>query len=233
MRQQLRRWPWVNNPIGQKLSHTFFGPNGKQTVMFTIIGVIKDFNFQSLRDKITPLTIQSTESPESFTQYVYARLNTSEYPAVIKQVEPIWKEMTGLTRQANEPAEMPIKFEFLEDNLMGSYEAEQRAGTLFSVFSTLAIVIACVGLFGLAAYTANLRTKEIGIRKVMGASVSSVILLLTKEFTKLILIAFVLAVPISWYIMNNWLNGFAFRTNIGVGTFLFAGAYHWASRAYG
>jgi putative ABC transport system permease protein len=197
---------------------------GNQTVFFTVIGVIKDFNFQSLRDKITPLTIQSTESPGAFRQYVYARLNTTEYPAILKQVEPIWKEMISVTRQANEPAEMPLKYEFLEDNLMAAYEAEQRAGTLFGVFSSLAIVIACVGLFGLAAYTANLRTKEIGIRKVMGASVSSVILLLTKEFTKLIMIAFVLAVPISWYIMNNWLDGFAFRTNIGPGTFLFAGA---------
>ena len=212
------------DPIGKKLSHVVRGQQGNQTVMFTIIGVIKDFNFQSLRDKITPLTIQSTESPGSFSQYVYIRLNSSEYPSIIKQVESIWKEMISLSRQANEPAEMPLKYQFLEDNLMAAYEAEQRAGTLFRVFSSLAIIIACVGLFGLAAYTANLRTKEIGIRKVMGASVSSVILLLTKEFTKLILIAFVLAVPLSWYIMNNWLDGFAFRTSIGVSTFLFAGA---------
>jgi putative ABC transport system permease protein len=212
------------NPIGQRLSHIVQRPEGNQTVAFTIIGVIKDFNFQSLRDKITPLTIQSTESPEAFRQYVYVRLNTAQYPEVLRQAEVIWKEMIGMSRRANEPAEIPMKYEFLEDNLMASYEAEERAGTLFGVFSTLAIAIACVGLFGLAAYTANLRTKEIGIRKVMGASVSSVILLLTKEFTKLILIAFVIAVPISWYIMNTWLDGFAFRTNIGVGTFLFAGA---------
>jgi putative ABC transport system permease protein len=212
------------NPIGQKLSQVIRGQEGNQTVVFTVIGVIKDFNFQSLRDKITPLTIQSTESPGAFSQYVYARLSTTQYPEVIKQIEPIWREIIALTRQANDPAEMPFKYQFLEDNLAAAYEAEQRAGTLFGVFSTLAIAIACVGLFGLAAYTANLRTKEIGIRKVMGASVSSVIFLLTREFTKLILIAFVLAVPISWYIMNNWLNGFAFRTNIGPGTFLFAGA---------
>jgi putative ABC transport system permease protein len=212
------------DPIGQKLSHVIRTQQGNQTVVFTIIGVIKDFNFQSLRDKITPLTIQSNESPNTFTQYIYARLNTTEYHEVIKQVETKWKEMISLTRRPGEPAEFPLRYQFLEDNLVAAYEAEQRAGTLFGVFSTLAIVIACVGLFGLAAYTANLRTKEIGIRKVMGASISSVILLLTKEFTKLILVAFVLAVPISWYIMNNWLDGFAFRTNIGVTTFFFAGA---------
>lgn len=211
------------DPVGQKLSHVLDGPQGSRTVVFTIIGVIKDFNFQSLRDKITPLTIQSNESPGTFTQYVYARLNSTEYPAIIKQVESKWKELISLTRQPGEPAEFPLRYQFLEDNLIAAYEAEQRAGTLFGVFSTLAIAIACVGLFGLAAYTANLRTKEIGIRKVMGASVSSVILLLTREFTKLILIAFVLAVPLSWYIMNNWLDGFAFRTNIGVTTFVFAG----------
>jgi putative ABC transport system permease protein len=213
-----------DDPIGQKLSHIIRTQQGNQTVVFTIIGVIKDFNFQSLRDKITPLTIQSNESPGTFTQYVYARLNSNEYPAILKEVESKWKEMISLTRRPGEPTEFPLRYQFLEDNLINAYEAEQRAGTLFGVFSSLAIAIACVGLFGLAAYTANLRTKEIGIRKVMGASVTSVILLLTREFTKLILIAFVLAVPLSWYIMNNWLDGFAFRTNIGPGTFLFAGA---------
>jgi putative ABC transport system permease protein len=106
---------------------------------------------------------------------------------------------------------------------MANYEAEQRAGTLFNVFSTIAIVIACVGLFGLAAYTASLRTKEIGVRKVMGASVSSVIILLTRDFTKLILLAFVFAVPLGWVIMDNWLGGFAYRTTLGIGTFLLAG----------
>jgi putative ABC transport system permease protein len=212
------------DPIGQKLSHVLRTEQGNQTVVYTIIGVIKDFNFQSLRDKITPLTIQSNESPQAFTQYVYARLNSTEYPAILKQVEAKWQEQVSITRQPGEPAEMPFKYQFLEDNLIAAYEAEQRAGTLFKVFSTLAIAIACVGLFGLAAYTANLRTKEIGIRKVMGASISSVILLLTKEFTKLIIIAFLLAAPVSYLMMDEWLSGFAFRTNLGLGTFAIAGA---------
>jgi len=218
-----------NDPVGKKLMHRIDGRNGQpeRTVVFTIIGVIKDFNFQSLRDKITPLTIASTESPLGFQQYVYMRLSTDNYKSVIDQTEARWKDLINLTRQPGEPAELPFKYQFLEDNLVAAYEAEQRAGTLFSVFSSLAIAIACVGLFGLAAYTANLRTKEIGIRKVMGASISSVILLLTKEFTKLILIAFVLAVPLSWYIMDNWLNGFAFRTSLGVGTFLIPDHWLW------
>src|SRR4030095_15668210 len=93
----------------------------------------------------------------------------------------------------------------------------------FAIFSTLAIIIACVGLFGLSAYTASLRTKEIGVRKAMGASVESIVLLLSKEFTRLILVAFVLSVPIAWYIMNQWLSGFAYRIDIGINVFLIAG----------
>jgi putative ABC transport system permease protein len=94
---------------------------------------------------------------------------------------------------------------------------------VFALFSGLAIIISCIGLFGLAAYTANLRTKEIGVRKVMGASVTSVVVLLTKDFTKLILIAFILSVPLSYYVMDEWLQGFAYRINIDVGVFLVAG----------
>ncbi len=160
-----------------------------------MIGVVKDFNFQSLRDSITPLAIQSSEGV-GFTQYVYARVNTDNYQPIIETAEAKWNELIGLTRRPGSQLLLPLKYTFLEDNLSHAYEAEQRAGTMFSVFSSLAIAIACVGLFGLAAYTANLRTKEIGIRKVMGASISSVILLLTKEFTTLISIAFILAVSL-------------------------------------
>ncbi len=212
----------TGDPIGQKLSQVTQTPEGNVTRAFTVIGVVKDFNFQSLRDSITPLAIQSSEGV-GFTQYVYARVNTDNYQPIIETAEAKWNELIGLTRRPGEPTVLPLKYTFLEDNLAHAYEAEQRAGTLFSVFSSLAIAIACVGLFGLAAYTANLRTKEIGIRKVMGASISSVILLLTKEFTTLISIAFILAVPLSWYLMWNWLQGFAFRTSIGIDTFLIAG----------
>jgi putative ABC transport system permease protein len=212
-----------DDPVGQKLSHVVQDHNGNHTVFFTVVGVIKDFNFQSLRDKITPLTIQSVEFNQ-FNQYIYARLNTNDYQSILTQVETKWKDLISVTRRPNEASEMPFNYIFLEDNLAATYEAEQRSGTLFGIFSTLAIVIACVGLFGLAAYTANLRTKEIGIRKVMGASVGSVILLLTKQFTVLIIIAFVLAFPVSLFMMQKWLDGFAFRTTIGADTFLISGA---------
>jgi putative ABC transport system permease protein len=188
--------------------------NGNVTVEYTIIGVIKDFNFQSLRDVITPLTIQSSESFGGGGAYAYIKLGSDNFTSTVAQVEALWKKILP---------EVPFKYLFFDQNLMAQYENEKRAGQIFGVFSGLAIIIACVGLFGLAAYTASLRTKEIGVRKVLGATVGSVVFLLSREFTKLILIAFILAVPFAWYIMDNWLQGFAYRTELGPGVFLLAG----------
>jgi putative ABC transport system permease protein len=212
------------NPIGSKLTQVVRRPGGNVVITFTVVGVIKDFNFQSLRDEITPLTIQSTETFGRNTQYIFAKVTSDDMSSVIAAAKSKWDNIVSITRQPGEATEQPFNYTFLDANLMANYEAEQRAGTLFNVFSTIAIVIACVGLFGLAAYTANLRTKEIGVRKVMGASVMSVIMLLTKDFIRLILIAFVLAVPLGWFVMDNWLQGFAYRTQLGLGTFAIAGA---------
>ena len=200
----------LENPVGKKISQIQRG----MPVSYTIIGVIKDFNFQSLRDPITPLTIQSIESLAEGPAYAIARVRSNDVASVIAQVEAKWKALAP---------EQPFKFIFLDQALNAQYESEQQANRAFAIFSGLAIVIACVGLFGLAAYMANLRTKEIGVRKVMGASVTSVVVLLTKDFTKLILIAFVLSVPLSYYIMDQWLQGFAYRIDLGVGVFLIAG----------
>jgi putative ABC transport system permease protein len=204
----------LTDPVGKKLSQVQRRADGNVTVQYTIIGIIKDFNFQSLRDPITPLTIQSVESFGGGAGYAYARVKGENLTSAIHNIEAKWKQLAP---------EQPFKFQFLDENLNAQYESEKRAGQVFGVFSGLAIIIACVGLFGLAAYTANLRTKEIGVRKVMGASVRSVVFLLSKDFTKLILVAFVLAVPLSWYIMENWLEGFAYRIQMGVGVFLLAG----------
>jgi putative ABC transport system permease protein len=204
----------LKDAIGKKINQIQRGPNGNVTVSYTIIGVIKDFNFQSLRDPITPLTIQSIESLNGGPGYAVARIKSANLTSVIDHVEAKWKEFAP---------EEPFKFLFLDENLKAQYDSEKQASQVFGIFSALAIVIACVGLFGLAAYTANLRTKEIGVRKVMGASVSSVVVLLTKDFTKLILIAFVLSVPLSYYIMDQWLESFAYRIEIGISVFLIAG----------
>lgn len=205
----------LTDPIGKKLSQVQRTPNGNVTVQYTVIGVIKDFNFQSLRDQITPLTIQSNESFGGGAGYVYARIKGDELSSTVAAVEDKWKKIA--------PAQ-PFKFLFLDENLNTQYEAEQRAGKIFGVFSMLAIVIACVGLFGLAAYTTSLRTKEIGVRKVLGASVSNIVFLLSKDLVKLIMIAFVISIPFSWYIMNNWLSDFAYHIEIGISVFVIAGA---------
>lgn len=204
----------IKDPIGKKLKQIQRTPQGTVEVSYTIIGVIKDFNFQSLRDPITPLTIQSVESFGGGAAYVIARVKGENLMATIENIEAKWKALVP---------EQLFKFVFLDQNLMAQYETEKQAGKVFAIFSSLAIIIACVGLFGLSAYTASLRTKEIGVRKVMGASVGSIVLLLSKEFTKLILFAFVLSVPIAWFIMNQWLSGFAYRIKLGVGIFLVAG----------
>jgi putative ABC transport system permease protein len=205
----------LTDPIGKKLSQVQRTPNGNVTVQYTVIGVIKDFNFQSLRDQITPLTIQSVESFGGGAAYIYARIKGDELAATVAAVEDKWKQMV--------PGQ-PFKFLFLDENLNTQYDAEQRAGKIFGVFSMLAIVIACVGLFGLAAYTTSLRTKEIGVRKVLGASVSNIVFLLSKDLVKLILVAFLIAIPFSWYIMDNWLSDFAYHIEIGVSVFVIAGA---------
>ena len=119
--------------------------------------------------------------------------------------------------------ELPFEYSFLDERFDGVYASERKLGTIFTVFCSLAIFIACLGLFGLAAYTAEQRTKEIGVRKVLGASVGSLVLLFSRDFTKLVLVALLIAVPVSYVIMNRWLEDFAYRITLGASTFLMAG----------
>jgi putative ABC transport system permease protein len=207
----------LSNPIGAKISQVVNNNDGTTTNRpFTILGIVKDFNFQSLRDEITPLVIFNRESfgPRARSQYVAARLKPNQVKEAIQKIETKWKAFIP---------EQPFKYEFLDDNLNQGYADEQRSGKMFALFSGLAIVIACVGLFGLSAYMASLRTKEIGIRKVLGSSVREVVILLSKDFTKLVVIAFLVAVPLSWWMMDSWLKGFAYRVNLGAASFVIAG----------
>ena len=224
----------LTDPVGRKLSNKdlFQGRgdtlNSKER-LFTVIGVVKNFHFQSLRDEITPLVIFSKEvfGARSNMNYVAIRLKANGYQQVIEGIENKWKELVP---------DRPFKYEFLQDNLNRGYVEEQRSGKMFTIFSSLAVIIACVGLFGLSAYTASRRTKEIGIRKVMGASVGMVVMLLSKDFTKLVVIAFLLATPLAWWMMSQWLNGFAYRIAIGADAFLLAGllalAIAWLTISY-
>jgi len=202
----------LNNPIGTRLNNTAGNPPVVST--FTVVGVVKDFHYQSLRTEITPFILMSSEQFNGGGGIISVRISNENISQTINSIEAKWKEFTP---------EEPFKFQFLDQTLNDQYQAEQNSSNVFTVFAGLAIIIACVGLFGLSAYTAGLRTKEIGVRKVMGASVFGVVLMLSKDFTKLILIAFLLAIPVAYYGMDQWLQGFYFRTEIGVFTFLIAG----------
>jgi putative ABC transport system permease protein len=196
----------LDDPIGKKLYDRQQRDGETIDVPFTITGIVKDFNFISLREQITPLVLQSNEQFNGGLQYIVMRIKPNQVASAIPSVETKWKSIV--------PAQ-PFKFSFLDQNLDQQYRAEQRTGRLFSVFSGLAIFVACIGLFALSAYTTSLRTKEIGVRKVLGASVSSVVFLLSKEFTRMIVLAYVLAVPLAWYFMENWwLQNFAYRIQI-------------------
>jgi putative ABC transport system permease protein len=175
-----------------------------------VIGVIQDFNFMSLKDAISPLTIRLLEQSNLMT----VRLNTTDFTAAVKLIEDKWKEFA--------PGQ-PFEFAFLDQNFDELYRSETRLSSLFTIFTAIAIAIAALGLFGLAAFTAEQRTKEIGIRKAMGASNLIIILLLSKEFAKYVVIAFILSIAPSYFFINDWLEGFVYRVDISVGIFILSG----------
>ncbi len=183
------------DPIGKKIYK--IGDDNKP-VVFTIIGVVKNFNFESLKQTIGPLSffIGGRNGMASF------KVNTKEITGLVKRIEHLWKEMN--------PG-MPFQYAFLDDSFNEMYQSEQRVGKIALIFSTLAILIACLGLFGLATFISEQRTKEIGIRKVLGASVEGIVRLLSKDFLRLVGISFVIGAPLSWWIMNSWLKDFAYR----------------------
>ena len=196
----------LENPLNEEIN--FLG--GSEPRPMKVIGVMKDFNFQSLKVDIRPVAIMLREEGRFMT----VRMQPGNVSDQLASIESEWK--------SSFPGE-PFEFSFMDEDFDALFRSEQRLGKVFTTFTGLAIFIACLGLLGLASFTAEQRTKEIGVRKVMGASVVSVIVLLSRDFTRLVLIAFVMAVPVSWWVMEQWLSGFAFRINIGVGAFLLAG----------
>jgi putative ABC transport system permease protein len=193
-----------------------YNEEGKRETL-KIVGVFKDFNFESLKTKIRPLAIRLTK--DSYQLMIRYQDTPSE---AVSSIEKIWKQQA--------PGE-PFDYSFLDERFDELFRSEQRMGQLFTVFSALAIFIACLGLFALSAFMSEQRTKEIGIRKVMGASTSGLTLMLSKEFTKLVIIAFVPAAFVAWFVVDSWLNGFAYRIEINplifVGSGVIATAIAW------
>ncbi len=206
-----------SDPIGKRIS-TFNG-NGieesldpNQTRSWTVIGVAEDFHFSSMKESISPLGLFLYRS-DGFLSF---RINAKDSQETIQSLEKLWKRLA--------PGQ-PFQYSFLDEDFDRMYASEQRLGKIFAVFAGLAIIIACLGLLALTAFTAEQRTKEIGIRKVLGASVSSIVMLLSKEFGKLILIAFVIATPIAWLGVDWWLKSYTYKAEIGVMVYILAGAF--------
>ena len=213
----IKQFGFEENPLGRKIA-TFTGnnPDGSPDLnsirASTIVGVVEDFHFESLKQNITPLALYLKES----NGHVVFRFEAKNTQDVIQAIEKTWKSMA--------PGQ-PFQYSFLDEAFSRMYDGEQRLGKIFAIFAGLAIIIACLGLFALTAFTAEQRTKEIGIRKVLGASVSSIVLLLSREFGKLIIIAFLLASPLAWFAVNWWLKNYTFKVEIGVFVYIMAGGF--------
>ncbi len=179
--------------------------------MGQIIGVVEDFHFQSLHQEVQPLVLNYIP----WFGYAAMRVAPADLPATLEHVRTTWETFA--------PG-YAFDYRFLDEDFDRLYRAEARLGKLFGFFAGVAIFIACLGLFGLAAYAAERRRKEIGVRKVLGASTGQIVTLLAKEFARLVLVGFVIAVPLAWLGMGRWLESFAYRIGLGPGVFVLAGA---------
>jgi putative ABC transport system permease protein len=195
---------WSDDPIGKKI---ILGPDAP--FIPEVIGVVKDFHFKSLHNEIEPLVIGLIRQPS----YIAIRIRPENISGTLAFLEEKWRDV-----YPNDP----YQYSFLDEDFDNLYHTEQARGQVFGVFAILAVFIACLGLLGLASFTAEQRTKEIGIRKAMGATVSGIVIMLTKEFVKLIVIASMIAWPIAYFVLNNWLENFAYSGGLSPGLFLLA-----------
>ena len=208
----------ITDPVGKTLvtNDQFLNEADGSQRPYTIIGVVKDFHFQSLHHVISPLFLvhNSRGFVRGVDAVVTVRMGAGDVLPTLRQIEALWHKFQP---------EQPFNYAFLDQQWANLYEKEMTTRKVFGLFSLLAIFIACLGLLALAAFTAERRTKEIGIRKVLGATTGSIVALLSKDFLKLVVIALVVASPIAWYAMNNWLQDFHYRIEIEWWVFLTAG----------
>ena len=199
----------AGSPLNKKL-YLIENLSPVKLLSYTVIGVIGNFNFNSLHEQVTPIVLKFYPDNGS----IAIRIKQADISGLLSKIKEKWITMA--------PSE-PFSYSFLDDEFHNQYSAEQHTGIISLIFSALAILIACPGLFGLAEFSAEQRTKEIGIRKVLGASIPGLIGMISKEFLILTFAANLLAWPIAWYFMNNWLQNFAYRTNITWWIFFLAG----------
>jgi putative ABC transport system permease protein len=198
----------LNNPVGKEITWE----RNEVDVKGIVIGVVKDFNFQSLHQTVKPLLIKLSNR---HFNYVLIKINTGDFQTTIQSIESSWKKFED---------RFAFDFFFLSDSVNRQYQAEENISKVLIAFAFTAIVIACLGLLGIAALTFRTKTKEVSIRKVLGASVKSILFLLVKDFTLLILISIIVATPVVWWLMEGWLENFSYRIQISPLVFIAAGA---------
>jgi putative ABC transport system permease protein len=211
MNETAVRMMGYTDPVGKRVLQTAAGgtPDAPEDLPFTIIGVVKDFHFESLHQTINPVIL----SPGQWGNYIIVRLEDGPVSDVVEVIMNKWDEFVD---------DQPFEYSFLLDDLTAGYRSDYRSGMVFSIFAALSIFIACLGLLGLASFTAEQRSREIGIRKAMGASIGSIMALMSREINLLVIISTIIAWPLAWYFMNNWLENFAYRISLGIGVFVTA-----------
>jgi len=195
--------------VGQ---HLAFDYNGKR-YDFDVIGVMEDYHQESLKEKIIPVLFQMFEQKEN-PDYLIVIVKTQNFNQTVSEIEGTWKKVVDDT---------PFEYSFLDQNIQKQYDDDKKVSSIINSFSFIAMLISCLGLYGLSTYMAERRFKEIGVRKVMGASINQIVGLMSKEFIKLVTIAFIISVPVSLFSMNKWLEGFEYHTSVGVAIFIYAG----------
>jgi putative ABC transport system permease protein len=206
----------LKNPIGARLTSPdgFYNGRDGSIYTYTVIGVLKNYHYQSLHQVIEPLVFVSSARFKDINGFAAVRIKANNFNNSVAAIEEKWKTFVP---------ERPFHYSFLDKTVEEQYLAEQRTQKIFTFFSSLAIFIACIGLLGLAAYATQQRTREIGIRKVLGASATNIVGMLSLDFLKLVLIAALIAFPVAWWAMHTWLQDFAYRVNIGWWVFAIAG----------
>jgi len=195
--------------VGQNLHFEWQGRKSD----FQVIGVMEDFHQASLHGEIKPTLFEMPDSTKRYYNIV-ASISSDNFEQNVKFIEQTWKSLITDT---------PFEYSFLDQNIQKQYEGDRRVSSIITSFGLIAMIICSLGLYGLSSYMAERRFKEIGIRKVMGASIGQIVAMMSTEFVKLVLIAFVFATPIAWYGMNKWLESFAYKTSIEWFVFVFAG----------
>jgi putative ABC transport system permease protein len=197
-------------PLNQQL----YRPSGTESKLtaqpYHIIGVVKDFNYNSMHEKVLPAIMNLSDSRGTLA----IRFQGGNILSLVHQVQSRWDAIAS---------GVPFAYTFMDNDFNNLYKTEQQTGQVFITFAVFAIAIACLGLFGLVTFAAEQRTKEIGIRKVLGANIGGIVALLSRDFVKLVLIASVIAFPVAWWAMNQWLQGFAYRVGISWWIFVVAG----------